>query len=224
MRGNVRCAAIVRHTLKVLISAMTRKSGPPIEHATQHTAIIRDHGGMWSKLVWDVDVFRDIQVSYPDEREPLAYAAINVCIAAWSLREWVRGMRQRTSSQLNLPFDHSKFLRELLSAVPEQAACEAIANTAKHARIHDGNWVGGMVRISWYDGDEDCPPGYTLHHDNKDGSYEGLAVNRFAALCDNWWAYLQANNLAIGQNRIPDWQQRKLKSIFGERPIPVLPD
>jgi hypothetical protein len=37
---------------------------------------------MFSKLAWDADIFRDIQISYPDEPEPLAFAAINVCVSA----------------------------------------------------------------------------------------------------------------------------------------------
>ncbi|PCK77516.1 hypothetical protein [Rhizobium sophoriradicis] len=45
---------------------------------------------MWEKLCWDVEQFQDIQRSYPQERQPLAFAAINVCIAAWSLEQWAK--------------------------------------------------------------------------------------------------------------------------------------
>ena len=197
---------------------LARKASPPIEHATRHTAVIRDPASMWSKLAWDVEVFRDIQVSYPDEPESLAYAAVNVCIAAWSLRNWVESVRGRNQRRLGIDFDRRAFFDEIAQAIPEQAACDAIANTAKHARLNDGEWAGGRVSLDWQEGDEDCPPGYVLHHFNEDGRYEGLAVNRFVSLCDHWWTWLEANAMAIGMRRIPDWQQRKLRRIFGDRP------
>lgn len=196
---------------------MRKRANPPIEHATRHTAIIRDPASLWSKLAWDVDVFRDIQVSYPDEPEPLAYAAINVCIAAWSLRNWVESVRARDMRRLGVNFDRAAFTSSIAAAIPEQAACEAIANTAKHARLGDGDWPGGKVRLDWEEGDEDSPPGFILYHLREDGQSEGLAVNRFMSLRDNWWDFLSENAMVIGQARVPQWQQRKLRRIFGER-------
>lgn len=195
---------------------MRGKDNPPIERATLHTAIIRDPIDMWSKLLWDADQFRDIQVSYPEERQPLAYAAINVCIAAWSLRNWVQSVRARSMRRLKVKFDQASFLAEVLAAIPEQAACEAIANTAKHARHGEGQWPGGEVHLDWEDGDEDGPPGFVLRHVIKGGRYEEFAVNRFMTLCDHWWTYLNDNAMAIGANRTPQWRQNKLRQIWGE--------
>ncbi|GEM_PF-3140350 len=199
---------------------MNRRTTPPITQATRHTAIIGDPVGLWSKLAWDVDVFRDIQVGYPTEVEPLSYAAINVCIAAGSLRNWVENVEARAARARGTAFDREGFLSAMHRAVPEQAACEAIANTAKHARVADGEWPGGEVRLEWREGDEDVPPGYVLLHSDESGCV-GVAVGRFDALCGNWWSHLVASGLAAGQRRIPDWQQRKLHRIFGRRYEPI---
>jgi hypothetical protein len=195
---------------------MRCKSNPPIEQAILHTAIIRGPIDKWSKLLWDADQFRDIQVSSPDERQPLAYAAINVCVTAWSLRNWVQSVRARDMRRAGVTFDHDSFLSELFATIPEQAACEAIANTAKHARHGEGQWPGGEVQLYWTEGDEDVPPGYVLHHVNRDGDHEDLAVNRFMDLCDHWWTYLSDNAMAIGAERTPQWLHNKLTEIWGE--------
>lgn len=187
---------------------------PPKAPPTAHTAIILDPVDMWSKPAWDFDQFSDIQRDYPEERQPLAYAALNICIAATSLRNWVESIRARNMRRLGLDFSKADFAVELNAAIPEQGACEAIANTAKHARFNEANWPGGKVRLLWLEGDEDAPAGFVLYHCDRDGRNEEMAFNRFSALVDNWWAYLSDNALAIGAERTPQWQQNKLKRIF----------
>lgn len=198
------------------------RPSPPLP-PTVHTAIIRDAGDMWSKLAWDADVYRDVQISYPSETQPLAYAAINVCIAATSLRDWVASEVARRARAAGLKYDEKAHLTAMYAAVPEQALCEAIANTAKHAKHRDGDWPGGEVRLEWEEGDEDCPPGYMLHHLNGAGQGGSLAVNTFDALCGNWWDLLKALDLAKDQRRTPEWQQNKLRRIFGNPEGRVLP-
>lgn len=68
---------------------MGRRKGKPQHPPTRHTVLIGNPVTMWEKLAWDIDEFQDIQRLAPDEREPLVYSAINVCIAAWSLENWV---------------------------------------------------------------------------------------------------------------------------------------
>ena len=96
------------------------------EEAKLHTVVIGSAVDMWSKLAWDVDVFEDIQRSFPNEKQPLAYAAINVCIAAISLRDWVQAaVKHRAGDEWN----KDAFFQDLRDAVPELVVCEAIANT-----------------------------------------------------------------------------------------------
>jgi len=61
---------------------MSRRKSDPEMSPTTHTVIIGDVHQMWEKLFWDVEVLGDIQRSYPEEYMPLAYAALNVCIAS----------------------------------------------------------------------------------------------------------------------------------------------
>lgn len=149
---------------------MTRKPSTA-KSPTVHTALIGDPITMWEKLAWDVDQFQDIQRSYPDETQPLAFAAINVCIAAWSLEQWVRAawIKQRRSAGEKA--DESLFYKTVRQLVPTQAICASVANTAKHvSHREDDDWKGGEVRIRWEDGDENGPSTYTLHYVDESGA------------------------------------------------------
>lgn len=191
--------------------------------ATLHTAIIGNAGEMWTKLAWDVDVCRDVQTSYPHERQPLAYAAINVCIAASSLRDWATSAAARQARSQGETFDKDGYHRTIQVAVPQQAMCEAIANTAKHAHHKDEVWTGGQARLTWQEGDEDCPPGFLLHYGLQDDGGQSLAINSFISLCENWWTFLEVQGLTDGVARTPEWQQNKLRRIFGAPDKRILP-
>lgn len=182
--------------------------------ATKHTAIIKDPASMWSKLAWDVDCFRGIQTSYPDEREPLAYAAINVCIAAASLQDWVKEFLKRQANEAGSPWDEDRFFQDLMSAVPEQSACVAIANTSKHSGFRAGKWLNGEVLLTYKEGDEDYPSGYVLYHLIADSHSEGFALSKFDALCQNWWDFLASQGLTNGHSRTPEWMNNKLHRIL----------
>ena len=184
-----------------------------MSQATRHTVVISDPASMWSKLAWDADCFRDIQTSYPDEREPLAYAAINVCIAAASLQAWVGEFLKRTATA-DAPWDCNAFVKEVMLAVPEQSACVAIANTSKHSEFRERRWLNGEVLLAYEEGDEDVPSGYVLYHVITHSHSEGFALNRFDALCRNWWKFLTARGLTDGHSGMPEWRNNKLNRIF----------
>jgi hypothetical protein len=185
-----------------------------MSQATKHTAIISDPVSMWSKLAWDADCFRDIQTSYPDEKEPLAYAAINVCIAAASLQDWVEEFLKRMASDSCEPWDKNAFFNDVISAIPEQSACVAIANTSKHSNFRERRWLNGEVLLAYEEGDEDIPSGYVLYHVIAQSHSEGFALNRFDDLCRNWWAFLTARGLTQGHSGMPEWRSNKLNRIF----------
>lgn len=189
-----------------------------MEEATKHTAIISDPVGMWSKLAWDTDVFRDIQTSYPDESQPLAYAAVNVCIAAASLEDWARTFLKRKSKEAGEKWDKDAFCRDVKAAIPEQSACADIANTSKHSQHREKRWINGEVQLIWEEGDEDIPSGYVLYHVISGSRSEGFAVSRFDALCQKWWNHLVTLKLADkqpeGQPYMPEWRANKLNRIF----------
>lgn len=184
----------------------------------RHTAVITDVPMMWQKLAWDIDQFDDIQRSYPDMAEPLAFAAINVCISAASLADWASAAfisRRRAEGR---PIGRAEVLAHIHATVPQQVMCEAIANTAKHSRFDEREWVGGEVRLDWSDGNEDEPPGYLLRHIHADNQIESVALNAFGVLERNWWGALQTMGFALPATHSLEWRQRRLQGIFGTRP------
>jgi hypothetical protein len=203
---------------KCMARGNNKRSGRNLAEAPRHTAIIKDPLGMWSKLAWDADCFRDIQIAYPDEVEPLCFAALNVCITAWSLRQWADAFAKQEAGKGH---NSEQFGLDLEAAVPEQAMCDAIANSAKHARFSEERWIGGGVTFAYVDGDEDIPPGYVLYHESDGVS--GFAVNNFQSLVDHWWTFLGARGWTKGHHRIPLWLQNKLNRVFADH-IPALPD
>ena len=185
-----------------------------MSQATKHTAIISDPASMWSKLAWDADCFRDIQTNYPDEKEPLAYAAINVGLAASSLQDWTKKCLQRGAEESDRTWDEDAFFTDLRAAVPEQSTCAAIANTSKHMDFHQRRWVNGEVLLVYEEGNENVPSGYVLYHVIAHSHGQGFAVNRFDALCRNWWKFLTARGLTDGRSDMPEWRSNKLNRIF----------
>lgn len=196
---------------------MTRKS-PPQDGPELHTAVITDVPSMWQKLAWDVDQFDEIQRSYPDLAEPLGFAALNVCIAAASLRDWAVGaVLKLRRSQGHRPKER-EVIDHIHQHVTQQRMCEAIANTAKHSRLTAGQWPDGSVRMTWHEASEDEPPGYVLRHIHADGVYESLALNAFGNLVTNWWGELQNLGFAFpGGSAQFEWKQRKLQAMFDGR-------
>jgi len=169
---------------------------------------------MYWKMVWDIEQFDRIQRSMPDLDEPLAFAAINVCIAATSLRDWTVASFMAKRRLQKKPVTKGKVLEHIYRHVPQQGMCEAIANTAKHSRLQEANWRGGHVRIDVDESTEDDPGGRVLRHIHEDGAYTSLGLNAFMAMEQCWWGELQ--NLGFAFPRIgPEWWQRNVRSKFG---------
>lgn len=180
----------------------------------RHTVVVSDVESMFWKLYWDIHQFDEIQRNDPYVVEPLAYAAINVCIAASSLRAWTVSAFVSDRRALGKKVTESEVISHIHHHVSQQAMCEAIANTAKHSRFNEGQWVGGSVRIDFEEPSEDDPGGLILRHIHRDGAYSGVALNAFINLESNWWAELQ--NLGYSFPRTPpEWMQRKLRAMFG---------
>ncbi len=194
---------------------MSRKSSniPP----EVHTVIVGNATTMWEKLAWDVDQYQDIQRSNPQERQPLAFAAINVCIAAWSLEQWAKTAWMKRKRSCGSEARESEFYALIRQMVPNQGICVDIANTAKHARHRDESWEGGEVRLEWQDGDEDAPSTFLLIHVDKVGERRFLAYDTFDAVRNDWWACLVSMELATGPQYSPEFMQNKLRRIFGDR-------
>ena len=184
---------------------------------TRHTVVLSDVESMYWKLTWDIQQFNDIQRNSPDFVEPLAYAAINVCIAARSLRDWTVSTFVEQRRAEKRPIKESDVVDHILAHVTQQGMCEAIANTAKHARFHEGKWARGSVRVDIAEPNEDDPGGLILRHLHEDGAWPSLALNAFMSLESNWWGELQNLGFAFARTP-PAWRQRQIQEIFGKAP------
>lgn len=183
-------------------------SGPP---PTRHTVVISDVPSMYWKLVWDIDQFGEIQRFDSELVEPLAFSAINVCISAASLRDWVATAyvaRQRSAGK---KIQRDEVIEHIYSHVRQQKMCEAIANTAKHSSFSEGQWSGGFVRIDFDEPTEDSSGGFILRHVHEDGAFTSIALNAFDSLRRNWWGELQNLGFAF-PNTVPAWQQLRLQN------------
>jgi hypothetical protein len=181
--------------------------------ATRHTGVIDGSIKMWEKLCWDIECFDDIQRSYPDDEEPLAYAAINVCIAASSLGDWVEAewkVKERAvGRRVRTDFRDAV----ILPAVKAQGMCDDIANTSKHSRLAQRKWAGGQVTVVHEPGDEDGPPGWMYYQ--ADEQTAGFGLDAFQSLKLDWWTLLVELGLTSGPMYLPRWHQKKISAIFG---------
>lgn len=190
--------------------------------ASEHTVVITDVQNMFWKLAWDIKQFDEIQRNQPDFVAPLAYAAINVCIAATSLRDWVVSEVVSLRRAQGAPYVREQAIREqIYRHVPQQQMCEAIANTAKHSRLEERDWQGGSVRVDFHEPDEWTPGGYMLMHIHGNHRHE-IGLNEFMALERCWWGALHQLGFAFHHNG-PDWWQARLRSIFGDRAATGVP-
>ncbi|MBB3572028.1 hypothetical protein [Rhizobium sp. BK491] len=176
-----------------------------------HTVLIGDPLAMWEKLSWDVDQFDDVQRSYPTERQPLAYAALNACLAASSLADWVDKCYRVGAIKKATTAD--AFRRQIYANIENQELCEAIANTCKHGAYR----APGKVEMLWHDSDEDVPGGFRLYHSSPGTANTVLSLELFRGLLADWWSFLVALGLAQGPRPTPEWEQNKLHRIFGGR-------
>lgn len=196
--------------------ALMYKPGKRGPFPSRHTVVISDVPSMYWKLVWDIDQFGEIQRYDSELMEPLAFSAINVCISASSLRDWVVTAyvaRQRSEDR---KAQRDQVIEHIYRHISQQKMCEAIANTAKHSRFNEGQWTGGSVRIDFDEPTEDAPGGFILRHVHEDGVFSSIALNAFDSLRRNWWGELQNLGFAF-PNTAPAWQQVRLQRLFGPR-------
>jgi hypothetical protein len=187
---------------------ISRSPKPP----TLHTLIIGDVRTAWEKMYWDVDLFGDAQRSFPEEQEPLAYLALNACIAVsslenWSLTEWKRQRRKN-----NFKAQDTEFYDVLESMIPHQGLCVDVANTTKHGSHRELRWKGGELGLRYDEASEHCPPGFVVLKLHENGT--SYLYNDLHDLPRLWWAFLRAVDLVSGEQPTPDWWQRKVTRLF----------
>lgn len=180
-----------------------------------HTAAIANVEGMFWKLAWDIDQFDDIQRGRPELIEPLAFAAINVCISATSLRDWVAATYVSQMRENGQSAAKSEVVDHIYRHVRQQRMCEAIANTAKHSRFDESGWKGGSVRVTLLEPSEDDPGGYVLEHVHEGGAYTSMALKAFESLERNWWGELQNLGFAFPHTG-PEWRQQHIRKRLGK--------
>lgn len=177
-----------------------------------HTLILDDIRTAWEKMYWDIDVFGDVQRSYPEEQEPLAYAALNACISAsslenWSLVYWTRQLREK-----GCRVNDSDFHDLLSTMIPHQGLCVDVANTTKHGDHRENRWKGGKLDLRYNEADEYTPSGFTVLKLHESGS--SSLYNDLHDLPRLWWLFLEKIDLVSGEQPTPEWWQRKMSRIF----------
>lgn len=205
------------------VSRRARSERDKCKSAKLHTVLIDHPIAMWHKLLWDIDCFNDIQRhAYSEEEdEPLVYAALNVCIAATSLGDWVVtdwGGRQRKQG---LPFERSDFLALIVEALPVQRICIAIANTAKHSAYQERDWTGGEASLAFEPSDEDSPGGLTLYY--RQNGEQTSAYTSFDELGQMWGWLLADLGYGDGKPSSPKWWRQKMRHIFPPIDFDALP-
>lgn len=181
---------------------------------TLHTLIISDVRSAWEKLYWDIDVFGDVQGSFLEDQEPLAYAALNACISASSLENWSFVIWKRQLRKKGFRVNDSDFHDLLKTMIPHQGLCVDVANTTKHGDHRERRWKGGKLDLKYDEGSEYTPPGFVvlkLHESSRSYLYNDLHD-----LPDCWWLFLNEVDLVSGERPTPDWWQRKVSRMFGE--------
>jgi hypothetical protein len=94
------------------------------------------------KLDWNLERFQQEVERRPCDSEGVAYAAIDYCVTSVALRDWFLDL-QVVDPATQLPWSHET----LRSRVEWLAACENIANTAKHGSYRDDNWSNGIAPL-----------------------------------------------------------------------------
>ncbi len=191
---------------------MSKRIDKPIKPPIVHTLIIEDVHTAWEKMYWDIDVFGDIQRSYPDEKQPLAYAALNACISAsslenWSLAQWKKQCRMRNDKPEERYFDNL-----LKTTIPSQGLCVDVANTTKHGNHRDRRGGDAELTLKFDEPSEHTPPGFVVRKSNN--GEISLLYNNLYHLPTHWWTFLQKVDLVSGEQPTPNWWATKISGLF----------
>lgn len=192
----------------------------PERSPKDHTVIVSDVQQMWEMLYWNVEVFGDIQRSYPVEYMPLAYSALNVCIASSSLQDWSkkRASRDTKVRGSGTRWSAKEFEEHLYRRIPLAADCRAIANTTKHSDFAQGARGSVSLVLEKSEPDEFDPGGYALRLIKDGEDQTNFFYNEVHDLPNTWWTFLrevdQVPDLNISE-RTPFWYRSKMSRVFG---------
>ncbi|SCZ73372.1 hypothetical protein SAMN04488118_11711 [Epibacterium ulvae] len=189
---------------------MRKQQDTPV---TKHTVLIGGVADMWEKMYWDVDHFCDLQRTYPEEKQPLVFSAINACISSKSLEDWTKSAWMKAARSAGETPSGEDFQERLTAAIPIQDLCADIANTSKHASYRDSRHPDGHLNLKWDDGAEIQPACQMLLR-SGDGS-QVLLLSDLDKLPRQWWRFLRSLELVDGEQPTPVWLQKKLSRIFG---------
>ena len=185
---------------------MRRRSRDERRPVEERTIVLSAPVHAWEKLAWNVDQFSDLQRSGNQEIQPMCYAFIDVCIAAWSLQEWVKNSLPKA--------EWDKLKQRVYSTVPAQEMCCSIANSAKHAN-YAGEW-SGIMGLRFLPNDEDVEGGWiVMHQEGTETTWTTLSV--VDSLPRDWHSFLSENSYIPEGYKGPEWFQNKMDRIFGPR-------
>lgn len=177
-----------------------------------HTLIIGDIRAAWSKMYWDVDAFGDVQRSFPEEHEPLAYLALNACISASSLENWARTRWMQQERKKKFRVKEKDFTDLVDAKIPHQGLCVDVANTTKHGKHEERRWKNGELNFRYDAASEHDPPGFVILklHESK----TSILYNDLHDLPNLWWEFLKEVDLVSGEKPTLEWWQRKISRMF----------
>jgi len=147
---------------------------------------------IWAKLAWDVEMFGDLGMLYPDERARLRCSAVQICVTAWRLRVWTEQELARRSGWKNR-LSGDDVQKRLTIAVPQQILCDAVADVARRAYWRDGIWPDDLLRMEWGSG------GWILSYPPLGISVPMLA---FLRIEQSWRAFLESEGLVPAPRKV----------------------
>jgi hypothetical protein len=138
------------------------------------------------KADWNFSRYEDELFKRPCNFENVSFAALDLCVALTSLRDWTKkaltrdvraGVRDLPNGLIKLDDWPSYIDRK----IPWMSAIEAIANTTKHAEYRDIGWPRGIAMLATF-----VPPNLS---DEKDACEDGLALFGFMHRYRDvaWW-------------------------------------
>lgn len=105
------------------------------------------------KVEWNFSRYEEQLFRRPCKLEDVNFAALDFCVAAVSLRDWVKTavlQTARASPEEGLPATECEFYAFIRENVRHQNIIEAIGNASKHGSYDDRNFEGGVVQPSQF--------------------------------------------------------------------------
>lgn len=173
-----------------MVSRREGRSGSAWKAYPELLTFISSVGQKLEKLTWNFSRYEGEIFRRPCNLESVNFAALDFCVAAVSLRDWVKieVLRfARANPAIDLPQEESSFYSLIKARIRWQHVIEAVANASKHGTYDDRQFEGGVVQptqmippivdeltespvdltdVSWYDlliqqrGSDEATPGY----------------------------------------------------------------